>query len=363
MSRKIEVIQAERKAIPLNIGLWGASGCGKTYTALRLATGIQRVFPGDIIFIDTENGRGKHYADMFNYKYIAFEPPFNSLDYLDILEQVEKLKPSVIIVDSFSHEHSGNSGYLETQSKKSIELAGKWNTTPEKTTMPAWAFVSAQRKKLLRHMVRMDANIITCFRAKEKNAPSKKPNGKMTIENLGYMPEAGKEFVFEMTLSALLPPGSNGFPVFQTGNKGEDLMTKLPEQFKKIFSNGNVQLTEDVGEKLSIWAKGDSLTPAQPKTPVTKTAPVFRPQELTILEDYLTAGTIPNIQVTIGKEKVNLQDKTIRAIKYLKGLEGEFNNKTKGYTDILTVIDLIERSQGMPEDLKADSQGDELDIF
>jgi len=356
MSRKIELIQAERKAIPLNIGLWGASGCGKTYTALRLATGIQRVFPGDIIFIDTENGRGRHYADMFNYKYIAFEPPFNSLDYLDILEQVEKLKPSVIIVDSFSHEHTGDSGYLETQNKKSIELASKWNTTPEKTTMPAWAFVSGQRKKLLRHMVRMDANIITCFRAKEKNAPTKKPNGKMSIENLGYMPEAGKEFVFEMTLSALLPPGSNGYAVFQTGNKGEDLMTKLPEQFKKIFSNGNVQLTEDIGEKLSLWAKGDSKPTAKKLTPKT------RPQELTTLEDYLTAGTIPDKQVTIGKETVNLIDKTKRAIKYLKTLTGDFNNKSKGYKDILQVIKLIEDNQPEKEEAP-ESQADELDIF
>jgi len=257
MSRKIEIVKAVRSSIPVNVGLWGPSGCGKTYSALRLASGIKRVYPGPIVLVDTENGRGKHYADLFDYEYVSFDPPFNPLDYLDVLQQVEIYKPSVIIVDSFSHEHSGIGGYLETQEKKAEELAGKWRTTRDKAAMPAWAFASGQRKKLIRYITRMNTNLISCFRAKDKSAPAKNDKGKMTIEHLGYMPEAGKEYVFEMTLSCLLPPGSKGHAVFQTGNKGEDLMTKLPEQFRKTFEGKNIQLTEEIGEKLALWAKGD----------------------------------------------------------------------------------------------------------
>ena len=59
-TRSFEIKPAARKAVPLNIGMWGPSGCGKTFSALRLATGIQKIYGGRIIMADTENGRGNH---------------------------------------------------------------------------------------------------------------------------------------------------------------------------------------------------------------------------------------------------------------------------------------------------------------
>ena len=46
---------ATRESVPLFIGLIGPSSSGKTFSALRLATGIQKVNGGDIHMIDTEN--------------------------------------------------------------------------------------------------------------------------------------------------------------------------------------------------------------------------------------------------------------------------------------------------------------------
>src|SRR5487761_2438972 len=56
---------AVRENVGLLIGLIAPSGGGKTYTAMRLATGIA----GDKRFcvIDTEAGRAKHYADQFAF--------------------------------------------------------------------------------------------------------------------------------------------------------------------------------------------------------------------------------------------------------------------------------------------------------
>src|SRR6185369_6049843 len=73
---------------------------------------------------------------------------------------------------------------------------------------------------------------------------------------LGFMPIAGEEFVYEMTLKALLLPGSNGTPCWQSDFPGEKLMIKLPEQFRSVFASGSVQLTEDVGAELAKWAAG-----------------------------------------------------------------------------------------------------------
>jgi ABC-type sulfate/molybdate transport systems ATPase subunit len=52
--RNFEARDAVREHVPLLIGLTGPSGGGKTFSALRLATGIQQVTGGDIYFVDTE---------------------------------------------------------------------------------------------------------------------------------------------------------------------------------------------------------------------------------------------------------------------------------------------------------------------
>ena len=46
--RKFEDKEAVREAVPLLVGLFGASSSGKTYSALRLASGMREVTGGDI---------------------------------------------------------------------------------------------------------------------------------------------------------------------------------------------------------------------------------------------------------------------------------------------------------------------------
>ena len=55
-----------RENVGLLIGLIGASGSGKTYTAMRLASGICKSNEKFAV-IDTEAGRAKHYADAFKF--------------------------------------------------------------------------------------------------------------------------------------------------------------------------------------------------------------------------------------------------------------------------------------------------------
>jgi hypothetical protein len=105
--RNFDIVPAVREAAPLLLGLTGHSGSGKTFSALRLATGIARVVPGGIVLIDTENRRARHYASEFNVSHIDFSPPFGSLDYLDALNAAAATRPAVIVVDSMSHEHDG----------------------------------------------------------------------------------------------------------------------------------------------------------------------------------------------------------------------------------------------------------------
>ena len=112
-TRSFDDKPAIREATPLLVGIMGPSGGGKTYSALRLATGIQRVSGGDIGFIDTEARRALHYAEKFKFRHLDFRAPFGPLDYLAAVEHFVNKGVKTIIVDSMSHEHEGPGGVLE----------------------------------------------------------------------------------------------------------------------------------------------------------------------------------------------------------------------------------------------------------
>lgn len=309
MTRDFTIEKAVRKSVPLLVGLMGPSGGGKTYSALRLARGIQKVFPGDIIHIDTESNRALHYASAFDFHHIPFGEPFGSKDYLEVLNFAASKKPSVIIVDSMSHEHEGPGGLLDLHDQETTRMAGDDYQKRQRVQMLAWQKPKAERRKLINGLLQMNSNFIFCFRAKESSRPVKK-NGKTEIENFGFVPIAGDEFVFEMTINMLLLPHANGHPTWDTDNKGEKMMMKLPEQFKSLFS-GDIQLTEEIGEKLAQWAKGDIKKKEPPKE----------------LETLKTLTNVPDV----FKERVQ------KAIEYI-GNKGMTVTARKSYDELMKDI-------------------------
>lgn len=258
MTRTFEDQPAVRSRVPLLLGLMGPSGGGKTYSALRLATGIQTVSGGDIFVVDTEARRALHYADRFKFRHIPFGAPFSPLDYLAAVEHCVKKGAGVIVVDSMSHEHEGPGGVLEMHQAEVERMAkGDWKKA-EKVKMLAWQKPKTQRRRLINTLLQLPVNFIFCFRAKPKLkiVPGKDP------QQLGFMPIAGEEFVFEMVSNFLLLPGANGKPTVQSNEVGEKMMIKLPEQFRQLVG-GDRPLDEKLGEALAKWAAGT----------VTKTIP------------------------------------------------------------------------------------------
>jgi hypothetical protein len=103
--------------------------------------------------------------------------------------------------------------------------------------------------------VRLNSNVIMCFRAGEKSKPGKDASGKTAIIEQGFTPIAGPEFVYEMTLSALLYPGARGVPTWQSDKPGEHGATKMPGWAAEMFAPGRA-LTREHGRALAEWAKG-----------------------------------------------------------------------------------------------------------
>ena len=108
----MKLIKAERHQIKLRLGLSGASGFGKTYSALLLAFGISNDWK-KIAIIDTENGSASLYSHLGDYNTLTLDEPFNPERYIQAIETCEKSAIEVIIIDSISHEWNGKGGCLE----------------------------------------------------------------------------------------------------------------------------------------------------------------------------------------------------------------------------------------------------------
>lgn len=271
MSRTFEDKEATRDKVPLLIGLMGPSGGGKTFSALRLATGIRNVTGGDIFFIDTEAKRAKHYANEFKFRHVEFGAPFCPLDYLAAIEHCVSKGAGVVIVDSMSHEHEGPGGVLEQHDTEVNRLAAsaRYPQSPEAYNFPAWAAPKAKRRRLINSVVQLGVSAIFCFRAKEKSKPVKrgevidgKEQTRGGMVELGWMPIAGEEFVYEMGCNLLLDSGCDGRPTVHSDDIGTKRILKVPGQFRGILQEG-VQLSEQIGETMAKWANGEPVKPKQ----------------------------------------------------------------------------------------------------
>ena len=96
--------KAKREQVWIKVLLSGASGCGKSYSALRLATGIAEKCNSDIAYIGTEGSRDKYYADKFNYDLLQLDEPFTTDKYIEAIDDAVKSGYKVLIIDSLTHE-------------------------------------------------------------------------------------------------------------------------------------------------------------------------------------------------------------------------------------------------------------------
>lgn len=281
MTRSFHAEPAEREPTNLFVGLVGPSSSGKTFTALELAMGIQEVMGGNVAVIDTENKRALQYAELFRRKdgspgflHIPFEPPFGSLDYVAALDYAANQvgKNGTIVVDSLSHEHESEGGLVDFWDQEMRRLAkDDYGTSKaERFNMLAWSKPKAARRKLLQKITRLNCNVIMCFRAKNTSKPAKEEftrndgskGAKNVVVPMGFVPIAGEEFVFEMSLSALFLPGAQGVPTWEPEHIGERLAVKVPAHLAWIKEQKG-PLSRATGRRLAQWAMGAPTGSAQ----------------------------------------------------------------------------------------------------
>lgn len=277
---EFEITDAVRSRQSVSVGIFAPSGAGKTLSALRLAVGMQSVVGGIIYLIDTEARRAKDYAPKkgekpdnvltFAFKHVDFAPPFGSDRYLAAIEACRADGPDgprTIIIDSLSHEHESEGGLLEQFEKELERLGGG-----DKNNARAWIKPKAKRRKLVVRMEQMrDVNFILTFRAADQTKPGKDSGGKNTFVHLGFMPIAGREFVFCTKVCVFLPPSADGVPVWDPEFVGEKMMRRLPAFLAPIMKDGK-PLSQEHGRLLAEWSLGESKTRLTERSPEERVA-------------------------------------------------------------------------------------------
>lgn len=227
--------KAERTQAKLKIAMTGPSGSGKTYSALRLAKGLG----GKIALIDTENKSASLYSDRFDFDVLEIEPPYTNEKYLAALQEAEKAKYDVLIIDSLSHQWAGEGGLLNK--KEQMDARGG-------NSFANWAKMTPEHEKFKSAIVHSDMHIIGTMRSKTEYAVGEKENGKgTTVKRMGMAPIQRDGMEYEFTV------------VFDVAINHE---AEVSKDRTSLFVGKIFQVTEETGKILSKWvSEGIAVKP------------------------------------------------------------------------------------------------------
>jgi hypothetical protein len=176
--------KATKQASRLRLGICGASGGGKTYTGLAIATALGRT-----AVVDTEHGSAAKYSDVFEFDVVnltSFEPQ----KFIDAINAAQRARYDVIMIDSLSHNWMGAGGVLEQ-----VDEAKRRN--PNGFT--AWRDPSKAHTDLIEAILHADIHIIATMRSKMEYI-MEESQGKKVPKKVGMAPiqRDGMEYEFDV---------------------------------------------------------------------------------------------------------------------------------------------------------------------
>lgn len=215
--------KAERKKAKLKLNLNGASGSGKTYSALVLASSLGK----KIAVIDTENESASLYANEFNFDTLPLKPPYSPERFAGAIHAAHNMGYEVLIIDSASHEWIGTGGCLEINDEAAKRFKGN--------TWSAWSETTPRHRKFIDAILQTDMHIITTTRAKTETIQGEK--GK--VIKLGMKAEQREGYEYELTVSLdMLHENKFAIPT---------------KDRTKLFNPTGEVITKETGEKLIAW--------------------------------------------------------------------------------------------------------------
>ena len=239
--------KASKKQQKLRLLLEGASGSGKTYSALILAETLASSQNKRVAFIDTEFGSASLYADRFDFDTLELTPPFTPEKYITAINEATASGDyAVLIIDSISHEWSGQGGCLDIQS----QLGGTFND---------WKKVTPRHQKFINAILNANIHIIGCARTKSdyvmEEGINKKGQATTKPVKVGTKTEQREGLEFEFTT------------IFRLN---QNHVASVSKDRTSLFENEDAVITEETGQKLLEWLNDGEPVPEPEEVKITK---------------------------------------------------------------------------------------------
>ncbi len=283
----LTIQHAKKEQIFVKALIGGPSGSGKSYSALRVATGIAgREGEGTKIgYIGTEGMRDKLYANEFDYDLISLKE--YSPDYYEAaIDAFLEAGYKVIIVDSMTH--------LWNWVQDQVQL-----TTKGDNTFQAWGKYKKENKKIIEKILLAPAHIIVTGRGKDEYVLEANSRGKMAPRKVGVGVQQDKDIEYEYMVTWMI-----------------DQDTHLAEAAKDnthIFEGKIKVLDEKAGEALYDWANdGDPV-----KSPKERAEEVKRIQDEITTKATELGGSKNAEMMEWYKEKFNGNHKNCKDLDFL----------------------------------------------
>ncbi len=224
----LQLKKAVRKQVKLRLGMSGASGFGKTYSALLLAYGITQDWE-KIAVIDTENESASLYANLGGYYTVPLSAPFSPERYIEAIKACEDAGIEVIIIDSISHEWDGKGGCLEILES----LGGQFRD---------WAKVTPRHNAFVQSILQSKCHVITTVRRKQDYDMVKNDKGRIEPVKVGLKEVTREGFEYELTVNFEL---INDKHLVKASKDRTGLFTGNPE----------FVITEETGKLIKNWCE------------------------------------------------------------------------------------------------------------
>ncbi len=233
----MQLQKAQRHQVKLRLGLSGASGFGKTYSALLLAYGITEDWT-KVAVIDTENNSASLYSHLGNFNVISLSEPYSPERYIEAIKLCEAAQIKVVIIDSITHEWQGKGGCLQLHE----QLGGRFQD---------WAKITPRHQAFIDAILQSTCHVITTVRRKIDFSLDTGSNGRAKVIKHGTKEITREGFEYELTVNFELV---NDKHLAKASKDRTGLFMDKPE----------IVITKGVGKMLIQWCnQGVSIAEAK----------------------------------------------------------------------------------------------------
>lgn len=213
--------KATKKSTFLRTAIYGPSGAGKTYSALRIAKGIGE----PIAVIDTERRSASKYADKFDFQVCELED--RTIDgYVAAIHAAQKAGYRTLVIDSLTH------GWQELLA----EIDQLATTKFKGNTWSAWSQGTPKQRALVDAILGFPGHVIATMRAKTE-WKTVDVNGRSKPQRIGLTPEQGKGIEYEFDqLIAVSPDHSAEVEKDRSGLYQDKIVPVIDEDFGRSLA-------------------------------------------------------------------------------------------------------------------------------